>query len=91
MQELISALKETIDLLEGSEDSALSNQGAGEARSILEKELASFTKTQKFTFFGKSKIKFLFMPTGALQEISISNNWGDEYLRISEIVDKYIE
>ena len=90
MQELISALKQTIDLLEMSEDSALSNQGASEAQAILKKELVSFTEKQKFTFFGKSKIKFLFLPTGALQEISISNNWGDEYLKISEIVDRYI-
>lgn len=91
MQELISALKKTIEFLETSDDSALSNQGASEAQSILKKEMDSFAEKQKFTFFGKSKIKCLFLPTGALQEISISNNWGNEYLEIAEIVDRYIE
>ncbi len=90
MQDLISALEKTIGFLEKSEDSAWSNKTALEAKNILIKELKIFEEKQTFSFFGKTKIKFLFLPTGALQEISIDNGWGDEYLKISEIVDKYI-
>ena len=31
----------------------------------------------------------LFAPTGAIQEISIENGWGTEFLRISEVVDQF--
>lgn len=90
MQKLIAALGEAVDLLERSENSAMSNKSALEAKNILEKELKRLRENKNFSFFGKSKIKFLFLPSGALQEISIVNGWGDEYLQISAIVDEYI-
>lgn len=90
MQKLIFALEKTVFLLKSSEDSIWSNQTAVEAKAILEKELDKLKKTGKFSFFGKSKIKLLFVPTGALQEISIDNGWGNEYLQISEVVDEFI-
>ena len=31
----------------------------------------------------------LFAPTGAIQEISISNEWGTMFLRLSEVVDEF--
>lgn len=31
----------------------------------------------------------LFAPTGAIQEISIDNGWGDEFLRISALIDQF--
>ena len=31
----------------------------------------------------------LFAPTGAIQEISIENGWGTEFLRISEVIDRF--
>jgi hypothetical protein len=34
------------------------------------------------------KIKTLFLPTGALQEHSISNGWADEFLTLSEKFDQ---
>ncbi|HEX8248118.1 MAG TPA: hypothetical protein VF599_08105 [Pyrinomonadaceae bacterium] len=90
MQELISALEKTIELLEKSGDSIWSNTTVNEVRDILERELHGLRENQNFSFSGKSEVEFLFLPTGALQEISISNGWGGEYLKISAIVDKYI-
>lgn len=52
--------------------------------------MEAYKRKKRFSFVGKSKIKFLFLPTGALQEISITNDWTDEYLQISEIIDEYI-
>ena len=35
------------------------------------------------------RIGFLFAPTGPIQETSIDNGWGDEFLRIAEVVDQF--
>ena len=91
MSELIAAFERIVEHLKKSKDSALSNKTAVEAEKILESELKRLKDGRQFSFFGKSKIKFLFLPTGALQEISIVNGWGDEYLEISEIVDRDID
>ena len=89
MRKLISALEKTIEFLEVSEDSDWSAQSANDAKNILKEELKSLKEKRRFTFAGKSKIKFLFLPTGTLQEISGSNGWSDEYLQLSKIVDSY--
>jgi hypothetical protein len=34
-------------------------------------------------------LSFLFAPTGAIQETAIDNGWGNEYLRISEVIDEF--
>lgn len=36
------------------------------------------------------KLKVLFLPTGDLQDISISSGWGQEYLTIAERFDKEV-
>lgn len=36
------------------------------------------------------KLKWLFVPTGILQEISLSNGWGERYTELSEEFDKLI-
>ena len=89
MQELISALEKTIEFLKNSTDSDWAAQSVSEAKETLEKELETYKQKQKFSFLGKGKIKFLFLPTGTLQEISLDNGWSSEYLQISEIIDKY--
>jgi hypothetical protein len=33
----------------------------------------------------------LFAATGDLQEISIANGWADEFLKLAEAVDAYIQ
>lgn len=90
MQKLVYASELTIKLLENSEDSLRTNQSAEEAKSILEKELEIYKQKQIFSFSGKNKIKFLFLPTGTLHEISLSNGWENEYLQISKIVDGHL-
>lgn len=36
------------------------------------------------------QVKHMFAPTGSLQEISISNGWGSEFLELAERVDKFV-
>jgi hypothetical protein len=89
MQKLVSVLEKTIELLEKSEDSMWTETTVSEAKEILETQLNYLKTTGNFEFSDKSKIKFLFLPTGALQEISITNGWSSEYLKFAQVIDRY--
>ena len=90
MNELFLAFERTLELLNRSEDSLWSTETVDEMKSLFEKELAEFREKRKFSFWGKCKIRFLFLPTGALQETANSNGWHDEYMKISRVVDNYM-
>lgn len=90
MEELFSAFEKIIELLENSEDTIWANYTVVEAKEILQTELKNYKQTQKLSDSAKYRINFLFLPTGALQEISIDNGWGNEYLKIADIFDKYL-
>jgi len=90
MDELISAFERIINLLDQSEDTIWANYTVDEAKEILQTELENYKQTQKLSDSGKSNINFLFLPTSALQEISMDNGWGDEYIKLSNIFDKYL-
>lgn len=90
MDELISAFERIINLLDQSEDTIWANYTVEEAKEILQTELENYKNTHKLSDSGKSNINFLFLPTSALQEISIDNDWGDEYIKLSNIFDKYL-
>jgi hypothetical protein len=34
-----------------------------------------------------NNLKFLFAPTGSLQDISIGNGWGKEFLELASLID----
>jgi len=90
MHELISAFEEIIELLKKSEDTIWANYTVEEAVEILQIELENYKKTQKFSESGKNTINLLFLPTGALQEISIDNGWGNKFVKIADVFDKYL-
>ena len=89
MQKVVFALERTIELLEKSEDSMWTETTVAEAKEILEDQLNSLKTTGSFGFLGKGRIKALFLPTGVLQEISITNDWDEEYLEVSRVIDRY--
>lgn len=90
MDELISAFEEIIELLDKSEDTIWANYTVEEAKEILQTELENYKQTRQLSDSAKYRINFLFLPTGALQEISIDNGWGDKYVKIADIFDKYL-
>lgn len=90
MDELIFAFERIIELLENSEDTIWANYTAAEAKEILQTELENYKQTHKISDSGKHQINFLFLPTSALQEISVDNGWGNEYVKLSGIFDKYL-
>ena len=86
IEKLISALDETISFLRNSRSSAW----AATSLEALIDELASETNRIKNSEPPDTKrIRMLFAPTGSIQETSIDNGWGDEFLRISKIVDQF--
>jgi len=44
-------------------------------------------KLCNFGLLPKSKMNFLFLPTGPLQEVSISSGWGDEFCELADSFD----
>ena len=34
-------------------------------------------------------LSYFFAPTGSLQEISISNGWGEKFIELSTVIDKF--
>ena len=48
-------------------------------------------KLGKFGLLPDSKMSFLFLPTGPLQELSISSGWGDEFIELANRFDEAIQ
>lgn len=87
MEELISALEETISSLRVSQGSTWSNMPVEEMIRRLEAEI---TKARNAKPLDVNLLERLFAPTGVIQEVSIDNGWGTRFLRISEVVDEFI-
>jgi len=87
MEELSQVLQKTIDFLEQSQPSMWSNLTLPEVIETIETELARIQAGKKLD---KQLLKTLFAPTGAIQETSIENGWGDDFLILAGVVDKYL-
>jgi hypothetical protein len=89
MDEFVLALEKTLEFLQNSQhDGGLAV--IDNAKLIVEKSLAGYRKDKAFSFRDKGKIRFLFLPTNELQEISVLNGWGDEYMEIAKVVDSFL-
>ncbi|HEU0293407.1 MAG TPA: hypothetical protein VFR47_11765 [Anaerolineales bacterium] len=86
MEILISALEKTLSYLRNSHSSDWASMPVEEIIEELESEIA---KAGNSGLFDAKRLSFLFAPTGVIQETSIDNGWGDEFIRISNIVDQF--
>ena len=86
IKELVFALEETIWFLQNSELSGWAPVSVEEIIQELESEIARIKNAQPKA---AKRLGLLFAPTGPIQEISLDNGWGDEYLRIAEVVDQF--
>jgi hypothetical protein len=86
IEKLISALEDTIAFLRKSQSSDWAHMSVEEIVQELEAEIARIKISQPMD---TKRLGFLFAPTGAIQETSIDNGWGDDFLRISVIVDEF--
>jgi hypothetical protein len=46
------------------------------------------TKFEQTGILDKIQLNLLFAPTGSIQEISIDNGWGAEFIKLAAEVDK---
>lgn len=86
IEQLISVLEETVSYLSHSRTSDWSSISLEEVIQSLESEVAKLKNSQPFD---AKLLDFLFAPTGAIQETSIDNGWGEDFLRLSAIVDQF--
>ena len=81
---LVIALEKTLSFLRESESSLYSSLTVEEVFREIEEHLEKLKESQSIDI---ERLRFLFGPTGSIQEISIDNGWGKEFLEIAEVVD----
>jgi len=86
IEQLISALDETITLLRKSQSSIWMNMPVEEIIQNLESEIA---KAKDIQSIDSELLGLLFAPTGPIQEAAIANGWTEDYLKMTEIVDQF--
>ena len=87
IENLITTLEETIRLLKSSQSSDWASMSVEEIIRELEAEI---TRAENSERIDTKLLSFLFAPTGSIQEISIDNGWGDDFLRISGVIDELL-
>jgi|KBSSwiS6_1023812.scaffolds.fasta_scaffold20545_2 hypothetical protein len=84
-QELIDIINKVKAKISDNSDMVWTHYGNAKQ---LTDELRLYTQElQNGNMSSLEKIKLLFLPTGTLQEHSISNGWRDEYLKLAEKFD----
>jgi hypothetical protein len=81
----MNAILKTIELLQNSNDSPFAHSSVVEVSAILQDLQLQIEQT---SLADKTKLDFLFAPTGSLQEIAIHNGWGNEFLSLAAEIDK---
>lgn len=76
----IEALMRVAALLEASEESAWASQSPAELRDEVLELVARLEAGKRVS---QRKLRRLFAPTGALQEIAVDNGWGEELLELA--------
>jgi hypothetical protein len=87
VEKLISALEETLSFLQNSQSSDWAHMSVKEIITRLENEIS---KAKNLQPMDAKCLRLLFAPTGAIQETSIDNGWGNDFLRISEVIDELL-
>ena len=85
--ELQAVLERCRDCVSASVDSAWSSLDVAEIYETLDTTIRRLETHQSIS---KNNLRFLFSPTGPLQDTSISNGWGEEYLILAAQFDKLI-
>jgi hypothetical protein len=88
IEKLIRALEVTVEYLQRSQSSDWASMSVDEIIQELGSLIAKAKDSQQID---TNLLGFLFGPTGPIQETSIDNGWGDEFLKISEVVDQFTE
>ncbi len=86
MEKLATALEETILFLKQSEDSFWSSLSVREIITQLEDEIRKIKSSENID---ARRLGLLFAPTGCIQDTSIDNGWGNEFVELSKVIDEF--
>ncbi|VAW77750.1 hypothetical protein MNBD_GAMMA12-3205 [hydrothermal vent metagenome] len=86
-KQLTEVLNKVINHLETSEESVYSVLGPEKIIAILKSTIESLSCYEKFD---KLELKVLFAVTSDIQEISLRNNWAEEFIELASEFDEYI-
>ena len=86
VDKLVLALERTLSFLRESESSDWASLSVEEVVRQLADELGKARNSQLLDL---KKLRYLYAPTGSLQEISICNSWGKELIEIANIIDYF--
>lgn len=86
MKKLVTTLEETISFLQSSQSSVYADIPIEE---IIEKLKSEVAKVKSSKPIDAKQLRLLFAPTGAIQDTAIDNGWGDEFLKIANIIDQF--
>lgn len=84
---IIQVLRRTGELLATSGDSDWTPSTAAETGAELTTIVAAIEAGREVDRDG---LRMLFLPTGAVQEISMANGWAEEMQRLADVVDRYV-
>ena len=86
-KQLTEVLNKVINYLETSEESVYSVLEPEKIITILKSTIESLSRYEKFD---KLELKVLFAVTSDIQEISLQNNWAEEFIELASEFDEYI-
>jgi len=84
---VISALKRTKQLVESSESTFWSHLTLEEITHRLQLAISAIEAGERADL---EELSLLYAPTGAIQDTSIDNGWGSEFLELAIVVDSYV-
>lgn len=84
---ILATLKRALELVNASRNSAWAGGRVQQFAAELEAVIAALESQRAFD---RDELRVLFAPTGPLQELSLDNGWGDEFLSLAERVDAFL-
>jgi hypothetical protein len=84
---ILTTLKRALELVGASRSSVWAG---GSLEEIAAQLRAAIAAVESRTLLDRDELRVLFAPTGPLQELSIDNGWGDEFLSLAQQVDAFL-
>jgi len=86
-EQLKIELNKLLNYLDISQDSVYASKTVEELKLFLTESINKINSEHTLEI---DKIKFLIAPTGSLQDTSIDNGWGEEFVIIADKIERYI-
>jgi hypothetical protein len=87
VDKLVSSIEETLSFLQNSKSSDWAHMSVEE---IITRPETEISKAKNLQPMDAKFLSLLFAPTGAIQETANDNGWGNDFLRISEVIEKIL-